>query len=165
MLFSPGKTLLESCSITTVLKKALRREQNTRGIDEEEYTEKSKTLHEISGFAQLFHGKLGSNSPPPGGPLLRACWQPHSISYEFIRLWYSQNMPMVFVVLFQVFNFGAYSMLCRSRTNQDKQFYFLSLIRTSAMTKLKLLTELRTLTKVRNDTKFQAQAGRNKKVT
>ena len=50
--------MIESCSITTVLKRALSWEQNTRRDDKE-----SNIVHGIAGNDQFFHGKSESNTP------------------------------------------------------------------------------------------------------
>ena len=61
-LSCPGTIFLESCSITIVLKEALRRDQNTSQAKEENMgSGKSKIVH--GKYAKFFHWKDGSNTP------------------------------------------------------------------------------------------------------
>ena len=68
VLICPGTNFLESCSITTVLKRALSREQNARGDDEEENNGIGKIENGSQDFGiwPFFHKKSGSNFPPSG---------------------------------------------------------------------------------------------------
>ena len=116
--------ILGSCSINTVLNKALSREQNTRRYDENKNlgSGKSKNLNGISGYGRFFHKKSGSNTPP-GGPLTdftlfshafytnflygegsRGEWFPISvliISKYLLDIYQNKKIPYLPVFLFQ----------------------------------------------------------------